>query len=98
MNQVVGQIPSAGAIVYRGSRIRLSVARTYRWVNLFRWSGTDRFHSDPFTVPARWRIRYRLAAAASLPPLAQFFWLPDGEPFAGHGFVATDAGSHTIVP
>ena len=71
-NQVVGQIPSAGAIVYRGSRIRLAVARTYRWVNLFRWSGTDRFQSDPFTVPARWRIRYRLAAAASLPALAQF--------------------------
>ena len=36
-DQVVGQIPSAGAIVYRGSRIRLTVARTYRWVTLFRW-------------------------------------------------------------
>ena len=97
VNQVVGQIPSAGAIVYRGSRIRLTVARTYRWVNLFRWSGTDRFHSDPFTVPAHWRLRYRLAAAASLPALAQFSWLPDGEPFAGHGFVATDAGSRSYV-
>ncbi len=95
--EVVGQTPSAGAIVYRGARVRLTVARTYRWVNLFRWSGTDRFHSHPFRVPARWRIRYRLAAAAALPPLAQFFWLRDGDPFAGHGFVATDTGSH-IVP
>ena len=92
MNQVVGQIPSAGAIVYRGSRIRLAVARTYRWVNLFHWSGVERFQSDPFTVPARWRIRYRLAAAASLPALAQFFWFPDSEPFAGNGFVASETG------
>jgi serine/threonine-protein kinase len=97
VNQVVGQIPSAGAVVYSGSRIRLTVARTHRWVNLFRWSGTDRFHSDPFTVPARWRIRYRLAAEASLPALAQFFWRPDDDPFAGHGFVATDTGARSYV-
>ena len=77
VNQVVGQIPAAGAVVYRGSRIRVTVARTYRWVNLFRWSGTDHFQSDPFTVPARWRIRYRLAGAASLPAIAQLFWLPE---------------------
>ena len=96
-NQVVGQIPSAGAIVYRGSRIRLAVARTYHWVNLFRWSGTDRFQSDPFSVPARWRIRYRLAAAESLPALAQFLWLPNGEPYAGHGFIATDTGVRSYV-
>ena len=98
VNQVVGQIPSAGAIVYRGSRIRVAVARTYRWVNLFRWSGTDRFQSDPFIVPARWRIRYRLASAvASLPALAQFFWSPDREPYAGHGFVASDTGVRSYV-
>ena len=97
VNQVVGQIPSAGAIVYRGSRIRLYVARTYRWVNLFHWSGVERFQSDPFTVPARWRIRYRLAAAASLPALAQFVWLPDGDPYAGHGFVASDTGVRSYV-
>jgi beta-lactam-binding protein with PASTA domain len=96
-NQVVGQIPSAGVIVYRGSRIRLAVARTYRWVNLFSWSGTDRFQSDPFSVPARWRIRYRLAAGASLPALAQFLWLPNGEPYAGHGFIATDTGVRSYV-
>jgi serine/threonine-protein kinase len=97
VNQVVGQIPSAGAIVYRGSRIRLAVARTYHWVNLFRWSGTDHFQSDPFTVPARWRIRYRLTAAASLPVLAQFLWAPDGEPYAGNGFVASDTGIRSYV-
>ena len=97
VNEVVGQIPSAGAIVYRGSRIRLTVARTYHWVNLFRWSGMDRFQSDPFTVPAHWRIRYQLAATASLPALAQFFWLPDSEPYAGHGFVASDTGTRSYV-
>ena len=98
VNQVVGQIPSAGAIVYRGSRIRLAVARTYHWMTLFRWSGTDRFQSGPFTVPARWRIRYRLAAAASFPALAQFLWLPEGGgPFAGHGFVASGTGSRSYV-
>jgi eukaryotic-like serine/threonine-protein kinase len=93
VNQVVGQIPSAGAIVYRGSRIRLTVARMYHWVNLFRWSGMDRFQSDLFTVPARWRIRYQLAATASLPALAQFFWSPNGDLFAGHGFVAGETGN-----
>ena len=57
--------------------------------------GNGSFPQPSISVPARWRIRYRLAAAASLPPLAQFSWLPDGDPFAGHGFVATDAGSRT---
>ena len=99
VNQVVGQIPAAGAVVYRGSRIRVTVARTYRWMNLFRWSGTDPFQSDAFTVPARWRIRYRLAGAASLPAIAQLFWLPNGEPSAGNGIVASDTGSHSyLVP
>jgi len=97
VNQVVGQLPSAGAIVYSGTRIRLTVTRTHRWVNLFRWSGTDGFRSDPFTVPARWRIRYRLAAETSLPALAQFSWRPDDEPFAGNGFVATDTGARSYV-
>ena len=98
VNHVIGQSPSAGAIVYRGTRIRLTVARTYRWVGLFHWSGADRFRSDPFTVPARWRIRYRLAPATSFAPaLAQFTWSPDGQPFAAHGFVATDSGTRSYV-
>ena len=98
-NRVVGQIPAAGAVVYRGSRIRVTVARTYRWVSLFRWSGADRFQSDPFTVPSRWRIRYRLAGAASLPAFAQLFWMPEGAPFAGNGIVASDTGTHSyLVP
>ena len=96
---MVGQIPAAGAVVYRGSRIRVTVARTYRWVSLFRWSGVDRFQSDPFTVPSRWRIRYRLAGAASLPAFAQLFWMPEGAPFAGDGIVASDTGTHSyLVP
>ena len=98
VNRVIGESPSAGAIVYRGSRIRLTVARTYRWVGLFHWSGADRFQSDPFRVPARWRIRYRLEPATGFTPaLAQFSWSPDGEPFAAQGFVATDSGTRSYV-
>jgi hypothetical protein len=98
VNQVIAQSPSPGAIVYRGSRIRLTVARTYRWVGLFHWSGADRFRSNSFRVPARWRIRYRLAPATPFAPaLAQFTWSPDGDPFAANGFVATDSGTHSYV-
>jgi eukaryotic-like serine/threonine-protein kinase len=96
-NQVVGQIPAAGAVVYRGSRIRVTVARTYRWMKLFSWSGTDRFESDPFTVPSRWRIRYRLASATFLSAFAQIVWVPKGQPLAGNGFVASNAGSRSYV-
>jgi beta-lactam-binding protein with PASTA domain len=98
VNQVIVQSPSAGAIVYRGSRIRLTIARGYRWVERFHWSGADRFRSNPFRVPARWRIRYRLAPATRFAPaLAQLTWSPDGEPFAANGFVASDSGTRSVV-
>src|SRR5262249_33320230 len=56
-NQVLGQIPAAGATVYTGTRVRLTVSRTLRWVKVLSQSGTDGYVSDPFTVPDRWRIR-----------------------------------------
>lgn len=96
-NQVLGQIPAAGAVVYRNARVRLSVARTYRWVTLFSWSGTGRFRSDPFTVHGRWRIRYRLSqSVAFLPAFAQVVWSRADDPFAAHGFDA-NAGSRSYV-
>ena len=96
-SQVVGQIPAAGAVVYRGSRIRLTVARTYHWVNLFNWSGTSRFRSDPFRVHGRWRVRYRLSAAATfLPAFARVVWSRADDPFGGRGFDA-GAGSRTYA-
>ena len=61
-DQVLDQIPAAGTSVYQGAQIRLTVARTLHWVKLFAASGSDDYESDVFTVPGRWRIRYRLTA------------------------------------
>jgi hypothetical protein len=93
--QVLGQIPAAGATVYSGTRVRLTVARTHRWEKVFAYSGTDRYESDPFTVPAQWRIRYRLTAADGFTPaLAQFAWVRDGSLFGvGNSFLANTGGS-----
>src|SRR5262249_51898107 len=59
-NQVLGQSPAPGATVYSGARVRLSVARTLRWVKVFADAGSHAYQSNSFTVPDRWRIRYRL--------------------------------------
>lgn len=93
--QVVGQIPAAGATVYSGTRVRLTVTRSHRWEKVFAYSGTDGYESDPFTVPTRWRIRYRLKAADSFTPaLAQFAWSRDGSIFGeGNSFFANSANA-----
>jgi serine/threonine protein kinase len=90
--QVLAQIPAAGTTVYQGAQIRLTVARTLRWVKLFAVSGADEYESDVFTVPARWRIRYRLAANDFGLALAQIAWTGTDE-FGGHSFVASSAGA-----
>src|SRR5262249_4451541 len=83
--------------VYRGTRIRLTVARTVQWVTVFSKSGSDGFQSDPFTVPDRWRIRYRLSPAAGiLPALARFTWTGESDGF-GDSFFAHNAGASTRV-
>ena len=81
--QVLEQIPSAGTTVYQGAQIRLTVARTLRWVKVFAVSGSDEFESDPFTVPERWRIRYRLSANDFGFAFARFGWAAEGDSFNG---------------
>src|SRR5262249_54031843 len=74
-SQVLGQSPAPGATVYTGARVQLKVARTLRWVKVFADTGSDAYQSDSFTVPDRWRIRYRLTPASDFyPALAQFSW------------------------
>jgi hypothetical protein len=91
-NQVLGQNPAAGAVVYQGSRIRLTVARTLRWVKVFAGSGADLYESAPFTVPERWRIRYRLTGGDFGPALARVSWSHDGNLFGDGSFIADGAG------
>jgi beta-lactam-binding protein with PASTA domain len=87
-NTVLGQSPAAGTSVYQGTRVELTVARTLRWVKIFAESGSRGYLSDAFTVPKRWRIRYRLAAGDLGLAFAQFRWSPDGDLFGGSGFTA----------
>jgi eukaryotic-like serine/threonine-protein kinase len=94
-NQVLSQIPAAGATVYRGTRVRLTVARQLHWVPVLSQSGADSYVSEPFTVPRRWRIRYELVGGGFTPPLAQFQWARDGDLSADGSFFAGDAGAKT---
>jgi eukaryotic-like serine/threonine-protein kinase len=91
-NQVLGQIPRAGVTVYQGTSVRLTVTRTFHWVKLFAGSGANGYESAAFTVPARWRIRYRLSPAGAAPALAQITWAREGELF-GNGFLAATPGA-----
>jgi eukaryotic-like serine/threonine-protein kinase len=90
--RVLEQIPEPGISVYQGAQVRLTVARTLQWVKVFAASGSDGFESDAFTVPDRWRIRYRLAPGDFGLALARLIWAPDGDPSATDSFVATAAG------
>jgi eukaryotic-like serine/threonine-protein kinase len=91
-DQVLEQIPAAGTTVYQGAQIRLTIARTLRWVKLFAVSGSDDYESEVFTVPERWRIRYRLTANDFGLALAQLGWSGvDG--FGGHSFFANKPGA-----
>lgn len=97
-DQVLEQIPAAGTSVYQGARIRLTIARTLHWVKLFSRSGSDSFDTNAFTVPARWRIRYRLSPNPFGLAVAQFSWSAPDE-IGGSSFVASNAGSlRTFVP
>ena len=97
-DQVLDQIPAAGTSVYQGARIRLTIARTLHWVKLFSRSGSDSFDTNAFTVPARWRIRYRLSPNPFGLAAAQFSWSAPDE-IGGSSFVASNAGPlRTFVP
>jgi beta-lactam-binding protein with PASTA domain len=90
-NQVLRESPAAGSTVYSGTEVRLTVARTVRWVRVFTATGSDAYVSDPFTVPGRWRIRYRLTPGRDLyPALAQFSWARSDRPFGDGGFFANN--------
>jgi eukaryotic-like serine/threonine-protein kinase len=90
--KVLDQIPAAGTSVYQGVQVRLTVTRTLRWVKLFSASGSDDYESDVFTVPDRWRIRYRLAANDFGLALARFGWVGSDES-SGHSFLANSTGA-----
>jgi hypothetical protein len=66
----------------------LTVARTQQWTKVFSASGTDAYESDTFTVPARWRIRYRLEADSFGFALARVIWTRDGDIFGAGNFTA----------
>ena len=91
-NLVLRQIPAAGATVYSGTRVRLTVSRTLRWVRVFAQSGTGGYVSDAFTVPRHWRIRYRLAPGAFGPALAQVRWAHENDLVVDGSFVADSPG------
>jgi eukaryotic-like serine/threonine-protein kinase len=88
-NQVVDQAPAAGASVYQGTHVQLTVARTQRWVQVLRETGTGSYVSEPFTVPAHWRIRYRVIPGWLGAGVAQISWAPDTALDGGHDFLAT---------
>jgi len=92
-NKVLEQRPAAGATVYQGTPVELTVARTLHWVKVFADSGSRDYLSDAFTVPKRWRIRYRLAAGDLGLAFAQVSWAPGGGPFGGAGFTAYNSDS-----
>jgi eukaryotic-like serine/threonine-protein kinase len=96
-NQVIGQIPAAGATVYSGTRVRLTVARTHSWQPVQTQTGTGQFESDPFTVPARWRIRYHLTTGRWGAALAQIGWRAEGSFFGGDVFLARGGDPQTHV-
>jgi hypothetical protein len=91
-NQVLDQSPAAGASVYQGTRVQLTVARTLRWVRVFADSGSRGYVSDAFTVPRSWRIRYRLGTGELGFAFAQVNWSPEGGPFGGDGFTSYHSG------
>ena len=92
-NKVLDQSPAAGTSVYQGTRVRLTVARTLHWVKVFADAGSRDYLSNAFTVPKRWRIRYRLAAGDLGLAFAQVSWSPDGSLLGGAGFTAYNSDS-----
>lgn len=91
-DQVISQIPAAGATVYQGTRVHLTVTRTLQWEPVLSESGTGSYVSDTFTVPTHWRIRYRFAPGWLGTGVAQISWAPNRAPYGGQDFVATATG------
>lgn len=94
--QVLAQTPAAGATVYEGTRIWLGVARRVRWTKVFSQSGTGSYESVPFTVPAKWHIRYRLDGGDLFGASAELAWTRDGDLFSDGSFVADNVGAMQV--
>ncbi len=92
-NQVLSQKPAAGATVYRGTRVWIGVARRVRWTKVLSQSGSGSFESVPFTVPGKWRIRYRLDGGDLFGSSAELAWTRDGDLFSDDSFVADKPGA-----
>jgi serine/threonine-protein kinase len=95
--RVVAQKPPPGTTVYSGTRVRLVVTRTRGWQRVLADSGRGSYLSAPFTVPGRWRIRYRLDGGGSFAGvLTQFAWARADALFSDGGFVADTAGVQQV--
>ena len=95
-DQVLAQTPAAGATVYEGTRIWIGVARRVRWTKVLSQSGSDAYESVPFTVPAKWRIRYRLDGGDLFGANAELAWTRDGDLFSDGSFVADTTGAMQV--
>jgi serine/threonine-protein kinase len=97
VGQVLRQLPSAGATVYSGTRVRLTVSRGHRWTPVLLQSGNGSFESNPFAAAGRWRIVFRLRSGGEWrQPVAQVSWAKDGSWFSSGAFVAHGTGVSTV--
>ena len=95
-NHVVVQDPLPGTTTYEGTLVWLAVARTLRWKQVFADSGSGSYESVPFTVPAKWRIRYTLDTGFFGDATTEFAWTRDGGLFSDGSFVADTAGARQL--
>ena len=80
-----------GAVYMNGSKVR--------WKAVFSDSGAGEYESIPFAVPAKWRIRYRLAGGdGDSDATAELAWARDGDFFGfdDGSVVAESAGSMQV--
>ena len=97
VGNVLRQLPRAGATVYAGTRVRLTVSRGHGWTPVLLQSGSGNFESGPFVVSGRWRVVFRLRSGGEWrPPVAQVAWARDGSWFSSGSFVAHGDGVRTV--
>jgi beta-lactam-binding protein with PASTA domain len=95
-DRVLAQTPAAGRTVYEGTRIWIGVAQRVRWRKVLSQSGSGTYESVPFTVPAKWRIRYRVDGEDFFGASAELAWTRDGGLFSDGSFVADTPGAMQV--
>jgi serine/threonine-protein kinase len=95
-DHVLAQTPAAGRTVYEGTRIWIGVAQRVRWTKVLSQSGSGSYESVPFTVPAKWRIRYRVDGEDFFGASAEISWTRDGGLFNDGSFFANNPGSTQV--